>query len=75
MWVKLHVCNKLLFLEISFTTGFNVTDRLSVWWGGEGYCAPSKEVEFGLVCSLCDKPGAAFMEMRTLSEEEYLLYK
>jgi hypothetical protein len=72
MWVKLHICNKLLFLEINFTTGFNVTDRPSGCWGREGSCAPSKEVAFGLVCSLCDEIRAAFMEMRTLSEEEYL---
>jgi hypothetical protein len=72
MWVKLHICNKLLFLEINFTAGFNVTDRPSGWRGREGSCVPSKEVVFELLCSLYDKIRAAFMEMSTLSEEEYL---
>jgi hypothetical protein len=67
MWVKLHICNKLLSLEVNFTTGFNVTDRPSGWWRREGSCEPNKDAAFGLVCSLCDKIAAVFMEMRALS--------
>jgi hypothetical protein len=73
MRVNLHICNKLLFLEINFTTGFNATDRPSCWQGRGGSCARSKEVVFWLVCSPYDKTRAAFVEMRTYFWRKYFL--
>jgi len=47
MWVKLHICNKLLFLEVTSPPDLTLTDRPKGWWERDDFCAPNKEVVSG----------------------------